>query len=339
MGKVKESVDSLYILKCICAVLVVFIHLPALSYEGIVLQPLMRIGVPSFLLISGYFLFREGTLQRPVIERQLRKLIKMMGVVYASYLSFSLIDRYCRGESLVPDGWTDISFWLRLLVVGDGVDTVLWYLTSYGEALVLLYALACCKRQLAVGRVLGRVSPVLLLLAVLLNRYSFLIRPEAFDVAWSRNALLVALPCLLIGGGMRKVVESVSVRFSIVLLFLCVGLGYVEYALLHHYGVKGSGADFNLMTFPIALSAFLFCLKHPSFRFLPSGIRHALRQVGKYHSGHLYLYHCLAYYLLMLLAFYGLPLQWMLNAETVIVLVILFSVGRASLCQSVPSKM
>lgn len=326
------SINSLYILKCVCAILVVFIHLPGLSCEAMVLQPLMRIGVPSFLMISGYFLFSNGKLDSLSIRKQIKKLIKLMLVVYSVYLSFFFINRACMGMPLIPDHWSNFRFWIRLLFVGDGIDSILWYLTSYLEALAILYLLSKLSSDRRMGKLLFISAPVFLCIAVLFNRYSFVIScNEAFDIALSRNAITVALPCLVLGGGIKHIQDIVSKRFSVCIMLTYVILAYFEYGLLHHYGAKGSGADFNLMTFPCTASVFLFCLKYPETPFIPAIVKQTMISIGKYHSGNIYLYHSLMYHLVLLMVFYGVPIVWMQNAECVITLVVIFSICQTYL--------
>ena len=324
-----KSINSLYVLKCVCAILVVFIHLPGLSCEATVLQPLMRIGVPSFLMISGYFLFSNGILDSKSIRKQIKKLIKLILVVYSVYLSFSFVKRACMDMPLIPDHWRNLGFWIRLLIVGDGIDSILWYLTSYLEALVILSLLSKLSSVRRKEKLLFITAPILLCVAVLFNRYSFVIcGNDEFDISLSRNAVTVALPCLALGGGIKHIQCIVSKRFSVCIMLTCVLLAYLEYGLLHHYGAKGSGADFNMLTFPVTASVFLFCLKYPEIPFVPAIVKKTMISIGKYHSGNIYLYHSLTYHLILLLVFYGVPVVWMQNAESVIVLVVVYSICK-----------
>lgn len=331
-----RNINSLYILKCVCAILVVFIHLPGLSCEAMVLQPLMRIGVPSFLMISGYFLFSNGKLDSQSIRKQIKKLIKLMLVVYGVYLSFSFINRICMGMPLIPEHWRNFGFWIRLLFVGDGIDSILWYLTSYLEALAILYLLSKSSSERRIEKLLFISAPILLCIAVLFNRYSFVIGcNDEFDIALSRNAITVALPCLALGGGIKHIQDIVSKRFSVCIMLASVILSYFEYGLLHHYGAKGSGADFNLITFPCTASVFLFCLKCSEIPFIPPIVKKVMISIGKYHSGNIYLYHSLTYHLVLLMVFYGVPIVWMQNAECVITLVIIFSICQTFLIDKI----
>ena len=54
----RKSISSLYVLKAICAFLVVIIHFP-MKY-GYYFYPIVRIAVPCFFMISGYFLYSDN---------------------------------------------------------------------------------------------------------------------------------------------------------------------------------------------------------------------------------------------------------------------------------------
>ncbi|MBQ0142065.1 MAG: hypothetical protein KBT06_04575, partial [Prevotellaceae bacterium] len=69
---------SLYVLKLFCAIGIVLQHATSISYENIILHPLMRAAVPCFLFISGYYLTENGKISLNKIDKQLRKIIKLI---------------------------------------------------------------------------------------------------------------------------------------------------------------------------------------------------------------------------------------------------------------------
>lgn len=153
----RESVLSLYILKAVSAVLIVFIHLPGIGFEATVLQPLMRIGVPCFFMITGYFLidwesvlqsqrdniFHQCSSSRRVIE-QIYKVLVLTVKINIIYWFLLALKRYvydCPIFSFDITSSNDYIKLLRILFVGDVIDSVFWYLTSLWEALVVIYFL------------------------------------------------------------------------------------------------------------------------------------------------------------------------------------------------------
>jgi surface polysaccharide O-acyltransferase-like enzyme len=326
--------QSLYVLKAVCAFLIVFIHLPGISVEATVLQPIMRVGVPVFLMISGYFLVGNDGFDRNRLKRQLRKTIKLTINVYCIYIAFIVIRNVLLGKYVINPNWLNIDFVIRMIFVGDNIDSILWYMTAYIEALFLFFFLSKWFNSENLIKVLGLVAPILLLIAVLFNRYSNIIG-GIYDIACSRNALTVAIPCMSLGAVLRvyqnKIKQDKILTWAIALMVA----SYIEYYVLHHFNIKGSGGDFNLMTFPFAFSVFLYCVMNPDLRFTPSRIKGLLGHVGKNWSGDIYLYHSLVWQMLMLLVLTMNIRQSILlfNAETVIILLLIYSVLKENIKQ------
>lgn len=329
---------SLYILKAVCAFLIVFIHLPGLWYEAVVLQPLLRVGVPVFLMISGYFIAsKNNKIDITRVSRQLKKVVLLNISVYAVYIVFQIIRNIVLGLPTVNPKWLNINFILRMIFVGDNIDSILWYMTAYIEALVVLWILLRLFSYNTVRRTLSIIFPVLLLLAIIYNRYSFLIGYK-YDIAISRNVLTVALPCMYMGILVRnyqKVIKSMK-RIKIILA-ACIILAYVEYAILHIYDINGSGADFNIMTFPLAFMVFLYCVLRPHADFVPKRLRMMLINIGKNNSADIYLYHSLIWLILAFIIFISQNnfMKLMANAEVVTLIVLIFSSIKNSIKRSI----
>ena len=341
MSVMRESVFSLYILKAVSAVLIVFIHLPGIGLEATVLQPLMRIGVPCFFMITGYFLidwesvlqsqrdniFHSCSSSRRVIE-QIYKVLVLTVKINIIYWFLLALKRYvydCPIFSFDITSSNDYIKLLRILFVGDVIDSVFWYLTSLWEALVVIYFLLKVFRgdSNKTFKFLFLCTPLLLFCSILFNRYSFLMDTE-FDISISRNFLLVAIPCITLGMSARKYKERLMVKRNTLdsLLVTTVILAYVEFGLLHIFDISGSGADFNMMTYPLAFLCFLFCCNHHRLGFIPKYIEDHLVKIGKFYSGPIYLYHSFTYHVLFLLTMLVPFLRYTLNAETVILVII-----------------
>lgn len=85
---------SLYILKAICALFVVFLHIPSISLEGAVLQPLLRIAVPCFLMISGYYIVSDRKIREEKVKRQCRKIVQLLIVGNLAFAGFVIFCFY-----------------------------------------------------------------------------------------------------------------------------------------------------------------------------------------------------------------------------------------------------
>ena len=101
-------------------------------------------------------------------------------------------------------------------------------------------------------------------------------------------------------------------------------VAYIESFILGFLDINGSGADFNLTTYPLAILLFIFCVKNPN---LDSRSRYSeiLNLIGRKYSLDIYLYHALIYALLLTFCS-QLPFRsFFLNAECVILSCMLLS--------------
>lgn len=330
----KKEIPLLYVLKAVCALLIVFIHLPSATGVNIILQPLMRIGVPIFFMISGYFLVTSTGLNIASILKQLRKMLELMLQVYAVYIGFMIFRNFLQGGPLINPRWITWDFIIRLLFIGDNVDSVLWYLTAYTESLLFLWLMLKMIGESWTRYFVMTLSLPLLLLAILLNRYSELVTGRIFDIAISRNAFTVALPCLMLGAvakiWYKRLPSLFSLRQCIIVLSI---LAYVEYALLYLKDVDGSGADFNVITFPLAFVIFLYCIRRSTSLLHSKKVVSILVYIGKNSSADIYLYHSLVWQIFSLLLF---PLvdtwrPFIANAEFIIMITLIFSIVKNKL--------
>lgn len=318
---------SLYILKAICSFLIVFIHLPGITIEATILQPIMRIGVPVFLMISGYFLVSDKNISTTNIIKQLKKILLLTITVYVIYIGFHIIRNIILDKPAITSQWMSINFWIRTILIGDNIDSILWYLNAYVESLVIIWGLLKFFNSTTVIRILFSATPFLLFAAILLNRYSFLLN-TTLDIAISRNAILIGIPCITLGI-IVNIHHNFFSRISnivLIIMFLTL-LAYGEYTLLHIYNLNGSGADFNLLTFPLAYSIFIYCILNPELPLIPVSIQAKLIDMGKYCSGDIYLYHSLAWGIIGLITITSSNNLTSLftNAEAVILIVLVFS--------------
>nr|WP_302830143.1 acyltransferase family protein [uncultured Bacteroides sp.] len=81
----KKEIQSIYVLKAICALLVVGIHVPSMLTNP--LSPITRMAVPCFFMISGYFIVsnKENWLDDKLLkshrfEKQVRLWCDRLGI-------------------------------------------------------------------------------------------------------------------------------------------------------------------------------------------------------------------------------------------------------------------
>lgn len=326
MSQSKESNSSIYILKAICACLVVFIHIPDINNEALLFLPFLRIAVPCFFMISGFYLVPEGGGEISVLKvnKQIVRILKIILFSNIIYLIYWILNNVVQGYSILDSSWLTMKFWGRWLLLGDNICYPLWYLTSYLQVLLILRLIVMFR----VPNFLHILVPFLLMLSVLFNRYSFTWTEYHFDVSMSRNTLLCAFPCVLLGAWIHKSLNIwTELQFSktIVIYIIIVVAAYIESFLLGYFHIDGSGADFNLLTYPLAFITFIICLKYPKATILPRGARVLLVKIGQKEAINIYLYHVLVASAIGLMATAIPIVKYLENAECVIVICILGS--------------
>lgn len=323
----RTHVTSLYVLKAVCSIFIVFIHIHTF-HEYELLAPLLRTAVPCFFMITGYFLVSEKRVDSRKVLRSLFKTIKITLFATAAYLLFFLVRYLLFGIALdFGNPWHFVSRWL---LVGDNICFPFWYLATCIQSLLLLYCINRFK-LIGVGKMLGVkkidcLCATCFLLAVLFNRYSFLFGHN-FDITWSRNCFLVGLPCLLLGARFRIEPPKKKINLSLTGILLVV-LAYCELFILHYYGLKGSGSDYLLMTFPLSIFIFTTSISHPNLSSLNGGLKKTLETIGKHCATHIYLYHIMLFQIVVLC----FSEQWAC-AELIIVVLIVMSLAYRAIRQ------
>lgn len=323
-SQLKESNLSIYILKAICACFVVFIHIPDINNEVLLILPFIRIAVPCFFMISGFYLVSGEDISALKVKKQIIRILKVIIFSNAIYLIYWIISNVVQERPILDSSWLTLRFWGRWLLVGDNICYPLWYLTSYMQVLLIIRLVLVFRRP----NFLYILIPVLLILCVLLNRYSFVWTDYHFNVIISRNSLLCALPCVLLGAWIHKNIDIWrSLQFSKIILscFIIVVMAYIEMFLLSYFNIDGSGADFNLLTYPLTFITFIICLKYPNATILPSRVRSLLVKIGQKEAINIYLYHVLVASAIGLMSIVIPIVKYLENAECVIVICILGS--------------
>ena len=122
---------SLDILKFLCAVLVVLLHIKTPWTEYIL--PITRAAVPCFFIISGYFLYQEDEQSLQRIKRSFVKVGTILLWSSVLYALFKLI------TTSINISYRDIIDFVLFNVNPFGYH--LWYLSAYMYVLVIFYIL------------------------------------------------------------------------------------------------------------------------------------------------------------------------------------------------------
>lgn len=248
---------SLDILKFLCAVLVVLLHIKTPWTEYIL--PITRAAVPCFFIISGYFLYQEDEQSLQRIKRSFVKVGTILLWSSVLYALFKLI------TTSINISYRDIIDFVLFNVNPFGYH--LWYLSAYMYVLVIFYI--CVKEH--VVNLLFIVSPLLLLADLILGKYSLLTLGIELNYIYIRNFLFVGIPYFSIGVFIKKKVRYNNgnicaykylflggvVLFSLTSLF--------ERYLLENYGINAT-RDHYISTTLLSICLFLLAISFSQMR-------------------------------------------------------------------------
>lgn len=318
----KKANEAFYILKAFCACWVVFLHLPGISKESLFFLPFLRIAVPCFFMISGYYLVSNNDLDRNKVTIQLKKIFRLVVFSNGLFLLWRMFSNYLLSLPMVDEKWCSMEFWLEWLLKGDNICYPFWYITAYFQVLTVLWIIS----KLRILNYIYVLIPVLFVLSVLLNRYSFILTERVLDTEISRSALFCAFPSVLMGIYLRIRVNVNALKKISYFFLLISAFAYIELLLLSHYDFNGSGADYNMMTYPLAIITILLCIKYP-IPDVSNFLKNPLIVIGLIFATNLYLYHILVFSILKVAYQLGAKSLAFQNAESVILIIILVSIG------------
>lgn len=276
-GGKSVSISSIFCLKIICAFFVVCIHFPIYGKEY--LFPLLRMAVPIFFMISGYFLYsadRNTAIAR--CKKSLKKVTLLTLLANAVYCIPLFISILRKPGTIFPI--YDFSSGIKFLLFGDTIAFHLWYFTAYIETLLMVIVIFRFKKE----KMLFYLIPFCLILNLLLEQYS----SSFFGDNLSRNFFTIGIPCFGLGWLIRKkedlILRKNAGKLGIGVLILLV-FSYAEWVFLQSTpGV--ATRDIFIFTVPLAISVLLFCLAHKEW-----GKSSFIENAGKKYSANIYIYH------------------------------------------------
>ena len=187
---------SIDLLKLLCAFMVVVIHADWTYKQAV--MPIMRVAVPCFFIISGYFICLDNN---KIDERLSRSIWSIFKILIWSTLLFAVIREvvalYGHGTFFVPSVH-DIAIFI--IFNENPFAGHLWYIGAY------LYVLLAIKlvNKLNLWKFLFCITPILLLCDLAFGKYSFLLFNKGFEYYYSRNFLFVGIPYFSIGAYLQK---------------------------------------------------------------------------------------------------------------------------------------
>lgn len=276
MPSVKQSISSLFVLKALCAFMVVGIHT---SPGGIVhdaIRPLFDMAVPFFFVVSGYFGLAgdESTISKRLLKT-LGKLFPIIATTFLVYYAWGHVDSG-RAYSLEV-----LKYYIYHLGMGyPPAGLHLWYLSALAGAFLLLYLSSLLPRGLRLvafsGLVLGLVD-------------LFLGSDFRLGQFWGepllRTALLDALPALSLGYFLRRYEEVIVAKCPLWAVALVFVLGACAVYVFPHTAVSALGITC------LVLSVFVAGLRYAEL-----GRGSWLETIGAKYSQGIYYWHMLIVY-------------------------------------------
>lgn len=280
--------SSLFALKALCVVLVVLIHTTLPGQEFMI--PLARVGVVIFFMISGYFTYADDS--RKVTKRLLKSIRKISWMIlYANVVYILLKIGLHTFDPHVELPLTTLKDWVLLVFFGSGVILPFWYLTAYLETLLVFLVAVKLRRE----HLLLLAVPLLVATNLAIGMYGFVWNAGEIPYSLKVNFLMNGIPFFCIGYIIHKhrarimaAITPVQAEWITAGIFT---LAYCEAALLRFYAGE-IDLDYTnnlyLMTLPLAVALFVWCLLHPD-----AGKNSWLERWGKHYTMDIYLWHYL----------------------------------------------
>lgn len=311
----KIEYNSLYVLKAFAALAVLMVHFEFWRRQYFV--PLFNCGVPIFYMISGFFLYCEFVDdKRRRIRNSMKKILKI--AIFFNIVYF-LLDFFVEGFMPLSN-FKDI---VRLFVYGDVISGHLWFLNSYFWVLLLFLLTSKIKNG---DTFLLILSLLYFIIGLLERQYSFVFDfKKCFTRDYYIPSLYVSLPMMFLGYSFRKYekiienfIESRGALLNIVLLIAIIAL-YIEHKALSLFDHFSGG--FMISTFFATPVFFLYCLKYRTY-----GKGSFLGKLGKNHSGNIYYWQFVPYFLFVRY------IVTEFNLENVCLLIMIFTLIGWSYC-------
>ena len=194
-----ESID---ILKAICALLIVCIHIQVPNPLNLFLLPITRIAVPIFFMITGYYY--DFNAEKKKKNRQIIHIINWVIGANLFYFFYNGILEIIQKGSIKIYLCKTISIKkiiLFLITNDDFISGHLWYLSA------ILYVLLICRLY---GGFISKkiftlkIIVVFLICDLIFGKYSLLLLNRSFPLWLTRNFLFVGIPYFGLGQYIKK---------------------------------------------------------------------------------------------------------------------------------------
>ena len=181
-----KRLNNIDLLKFICAVLVVFLHMGT-PYQQYIL-PLTRCAVPCFLIISGYFIFNADDAKfQARLKKNIRKIFR---VLVWSTLLFAVV-KFMFAFKQHDFSFLSLKALVKFVVLNENpFGFHLWYIGAYLYTLLIVLFL----ERRGWLKCLYWAAPILLMTDLCFGKYSLVLWNMEIPFICVRNFLCVGIP-------------------------------------------------------------------------------------------------------------------------------------------------
>lgn len=261
---------SLDTLKFICAIFVIFIHTPQPEIWCSYITPLVSCAVPIFFMISGYFTYGKKNMKH-IIYKRIINLLTIFGIVLLFYFSLSLI---ANGRDSLEH--LSILFSYNFILLNSVPCSMhLWYIVAYIYVLLIILLV----NRFNLYKWLFIITPILLLTALTIGKYSEIILGHCFPENYTRNFLFTGLPFFTLGMIIKKAKQLPNIYVAGILCIVFYILGIIEVLSVKNWG------DLYASTIFLSLSIFILFIN------IKQGKDNTFSRIGREDSLYIYLLH------------------------------------------------
>ena len=293
-GERAEKVDSLNLFKLFACIGVLLIHCPFPGSFGVVCRACGKVGVPFFLMISGFFLMNSNMcLSRERITNKSKHIFYIIIESSLFYLAFHIIKTIISKRELS----VELS---QVLDYHNVVDFLVTNSPLFYPHLWFLFALLYCYflTYLVSYNYSGKWKVWVMIFGILVFVSSSEIG-RSCNIPYSAYGIVPfnifffrALPFFLMGSIIREyvvgggkiwtVISNASPRYFIIALICCMGISIIEAKYIHE-------SQYYVSTVFSAAIMIIYCCVYKK------SIHKVLETVGEKHSLYIYIYHVAVY--------------------------------------------
>lgn len=282
--------DGIDCLKCLCAFFVICIHKPFPSQFNQYIFPFIRVAVPIFFMITGFFYCRTEDKKKEI--RQIKKICIILFYANLLYLVWEVVKILILKKSLIIyfNEILKLKSIMKMLIFNESpFSGHLWYLFAilYVLLIVLFLEKNINKNKLYV------LIPCLLIGDLLFGKYSNLIWGVEFPLFLVRNFLFVGIPYFYLGDYISEKIKNINLKklrwpcSLLIIIFYITTL--LEKNILIMYNMNTSREHYASTTF-LAITIFLFFISFEN-EFKKYKFMYVFSKIGLEYSMLIYVIH------------------------------------------------